>query len=91
MDKEVLFPGESKQRGPAPECTPQILSHSAFLFSRGGLRRLCGLRVKRCLGRRLERHLGRRLAANQPETVQGQRQQEEADCDSTNHLEDAEI
>ncbi len=33
MDKEVLFPGESKQTGPAPACTPQILSHSAFLFS----------------------------------------------------------
>src|SRR5579864_2461984 len=32
-DKEVLFPGESKQTGPAPACTPQILSHSAFLSS----------------------------------------------------------
>jgi len=33
MDKEVLFPGESKHRGPSPGCRPQILSHSAFLFS----------------------------------------------------------
>jgi hypothetical protein len=33
MDKEVLLPVESKHRGPAPECTPQILSHSTFRFS----------------------------------------------------------
>lgn len=33
MDKDVLFPGESKHRGPSPGCRPQILSHSAFLFS----------------------------------------------------------
>ena len=32
MDKEVLFPGVSRQRAPAPGCRPQILSHSAFLF-----------------------------------------------------------
>lgn len=33
MDKEVLFPGVSRQRAPAPGCRPQILSHSAFRFS----------------------------------------------------------
>lgn len=33
MDKEVLLPVESTHRGPAPECRPQILSHSAFRFS----------------------------------------------------------
>lgn len=33
MDKDVLFPGESKHSGPSPGCRPQILSHSAFRFS----------------------------------------------------------
>jgi len=33
MDKDVLLPGESRHRGPAPGCRPQILSHSAFRFS----------------------------------------------------------
>lgn len=33
MDKEVLLPGESKHRGPAPGCRPQILSHSALRAS----------------------------------------------------------
>lgn len=33
MDKELLFPGDSRQSAPAPGCRPQILSHSAFPFS----------------------------------------------------------
>ncbi len=53
-----------------------------FSLFRGGLRRLSGLRDERRLGRRL----GRRFAADQPETVQGQRQQEKRECDPTNHF-----